>query len=61
MKATSQITTSTSFTILWGKTENFKSTNFYIQRGSKFKLFSLLQKVNEIKKVTVMKPGVSEY
>jgi hypothetical protein len=31
MKATSQITISTSFTSLWGKTENFKSTDFYIQ------------------------------
>jgi hypothetical protein len=31
MKVTSQITISTSFTSLWGKTENFKSTNFYIQ------------------------------
>jgi hypothetical protein len=30
MKATSQITISASFTRLWGKTENFKSTDFYI-------------------------------
>jgi hypothetical protein len=35
MKATSQITISTSFTSLWGKTENFKSTDFYMQSAQK--------------------------